>query len=714
MDSDPQVALFAGDGPLSRYADPQLIGVGVSARVYKAVDITTESPVAIKVLNRHLKTDEISIERFRREIQITRFLNHPRIISIYDLIDAGDSLALVMEYLPGHDLKDYLKLHAPLDVVTALGILTQILEVLALCHGKDVIHRDLKPQNVVIDQEKGVKLLDFGIARMTSLSDLTQTGTSLGSPEYMAPELFAASTFDPRTDLYALGVMGYEMLTGELPFQGDSVAVLFHQHLEAPVPRVSAKHSEVPQWLDGLIAKLLAKNPYERYQTAEEVLLDVERRRVLSKSLPRPVRRECLSCARQTLAEVPLCTYCGYDHLETFEPGEVDVCSSPDADPDKIREFLAGAFSNPRQVARPAGRLLVAGVDPLAAELLKTSARQHGLYLLVKRRTRMTGFLRVLTSCLFLLAMYQLVMALLARGWLFEYTGDVEKLVLAISVQTLGLWLGYRLYRWQHPTPLVGARFLRDLRELAVAELVMLALATVAFPWALVGWWLKPILQISLLAALGATAWWYATGGRPRWRRTTEGALPTKLLAEHAWLRELAPLLAEIHSVSQRAFTARLIEKFYLLRRHLPGLDPEIQDRLKLLIRSAAKVAGLISEIDGAVGDARLAAWSREYSSWQARCAAEPDPGRREMLQGRAASAAEKLRRYYQLDERRGRLNRRLIHLQYAFNTLLGKSLVLHLALGEPEARELETSTRDLERDLAVSKEVRKELRRLA
>ncbi len=712
MDSDPQAALFAGDGPLSCYADPQLIGVGVSARVYKAVDTTTDSPVAVKVLNPHLNTDEISIERFRREIQITRFLNHPRIISIYDLIDAGDSLALIMEYLSGCDLKDYVKLHAPLDVVTALGILTQILEVLALCHRKDVIHRDLKPQNVVIDQEKRVKLLDFGIARMTSLSDLTQTGTSLGSPEYMAPELFAANTFDPRTDLYALGVMAHEMLTGELPFQGDSVAVLFHQHLEAPVPRVSATHSDVPQWLDGLIAKLLAKDPYQRYQTAEEVLLDVERRRVLSKSLPRPARRECLSCARQTLAELPLCTYCGYEHFETFERGQVDVSFSPDADPDKIRQFLTGAFTSARQVARPAGRLLVTGVDRLAAELLKTAAQQHGLYLRVKQRRRMSGLLRVLTSCLFLLAMYQLVMALLARRWWVQYTGDVKTLVLAISVQTLGLWLGYRLYRWQHPMPLVGARFLRELRELAVAGLVMLALAVVAFPWALVGWWLKPVVLIGLLAALSAAAWWYATGGRPRQGR--KGTLAAKLLAEHDWVRELAPLLAEVRSAGLRDFTAQLIEKFYLLRGHVPDLAPEIEDRLKLLIRSAAKVAGLISEIDAAVGDAELAAWSREYASWQARCAAEPDPGRREVLRGQAASVAEKLRSYYELDGRRGRLNRRLIHLQYAFNTLLGKSLVLHHALGDPEARELETAARDLERDLAISREVRKELRQLA
>ena len=225
------VASLVGD----RYEILEPIGRGVSAVVYEAIDHESDRRVALKLLSPHLRTDEISIERFRREVQITRHLDHPQIVSIYDFgqdESHGEQIWLAMERLEGSDLKDYITLERPLAVEQALSILRQLLGVLAACHAKNVIHRDLKPQNIFIDESSRIKLLDFGISRMTTLRDLTQTGTSLGSPEYMAPELFATSVYDPRTDLYAAGVIAFELLAGHLPYQGDSLPVLYQAHLE--------------------------------------------------------------------------------------------------------------------------------------------------------------------------------------------------------------------------------------------------------------------------------------------------------------------------------------------------------------------------------------------------------------------------------------------------------------------------------------------------
>src|SRR5262249_29562804 len=161
----------------------------------------------------------------------------------------------------------------------------QVLRVLSLCHEKHVIHRDLKPQNMILAPSGVVKVLDFGISRMTTLSDLTQTGTSLGSPEYMAPELFVGNAYDPRTDLYALGVVLFELLTGRLPFPGDSLPVLYHEHLTATVPSLRRLRPEIPEWLEHLTERLLAKRASERYQSAEEALTDLAERRVIARQL---------------------------------------------------------------------------------------------------------------------------------------------------------------------------------------------------------------------------------------------------------------------------------------------------------------------------------------------------------------------------------------------------------------------------------------------
>ncbi len=721
---------------LARYTDLELIGKGVSARVYKAVDTATGGAVAVKALNPHLKTDEISIERFRREIQITRFLNHSQIIAIYDLVSTDNGLYLIMEYVPGSDLKDFLKLHGPLEVATAQGILTQILKVLQVCHRKNVIHRDLKPQNIMIDPEQRIKLLDFGIARMTSLSDLTQTGTSLGSPEYMAPELFATNTFDPRTDLYAVGAITYEMLTGELPFSGDSVPVLFNEHLNAPVPRAAAARSDVPPWLDAVIEKLLAKNAYERYQTAGEALGDIGHRRVVSKSLPKIARRECLSCGRRTASEVPICTFCGYNHRATLERrGEkMDVLTSPDQDRKELERFLAGVFPLTPPLPRRPGTLLASGVDRPSAELLKESALKHGIYLRLRRSSPFDFVVRVVSSYLLLLAAVTLLKSVTVASQILAQTSSpmymlaeppsTQKVLAIITLEVLVCWGIYRFFRWAHRRPLLGRKGLLGaaLRELAGVVLLITVIGGLVGPLAQTG-------ALSLLLAIllvPVALWWLADRvcgleivQRLRRRlpaqatRSLETLWPRRLVAEQDWVQSLAPRLGEIRSEGLQVFASRLIEKYYLLSEHAPEIGEGIRQRLKVLIDSAVGVAVLLSELETAVGDARLADWSRRYLAFRERAAAEPDAERREVLRRSAEAAGERLRRFYRLDEKHGALRGRLIHLQYTFNTLLGKALVFHAPLGGSEARELEAAVSELERDLAVSKEVRRELREL-
>jgi len=323
-----------------RYELGDVLGAGVSATVYRALDTRTGSVVAVKILNPHLHTDAISIERFRREIQITRLIGHPQIVSIYDLVAEGDRTYLVMEYVQGPDLKRYIALHDPVGLEVVVGVLGQILRILSVCHAKNVVHRDLKPQNVIISDDRTVTLLDFGISRMTTLSDLTQTGTSLGSPEYMAPELFSSNTYDPRTDLYALGVIVFELLTGRLPFDGDSLPVLCRQHLEAPVPSVRARRPDVPEWLEQLTEKMLAKDGHQRYQSADEVLSDLERRTVTARQIPALEKRECLGCGNATIAEIPFCIFCGHDHGGGLRRGTYDVFCPATLDPTALRAYL--------------------------------------------------------------------------------------------------------------------------------------------------------------------------------------------------------------------------------------------------------------------------------------------------------------------------------------------------------------------------------------
>jgi hypothetical protein len=261
-----------------RYRLEQPIGRGGMGEVWRATDLRLRRPVALKVLPSDLASDQRSVARFRREAETAAALQHPGITVVFDIDahrdSAGETVFLVMELLDGTNLRTVIDA-APggLPVAVAVAYATQVADALAAAHARGIVHRDIKPPNLMVSPEGRVRLCDFGIAHlMVATTELTAAGSSLGTPSYMAPEQFRAEPVDPRTDLYALGCVLYELLTGAQPFDGGgNPHALLHQHLNQPPPAPRFRRPDVPEPLDRLVLDLLAKNPAERPPSADAV-----------------------------------------------------------------------------------------------------------------------------------------------------------------------------------------------------------------------------------------------------------------------------------------------------------------------------------------------------------------------------------------------------------------------------------------------------------
>lgn len=248
--------------------------------VYLARDEVLDRDVAVKVLAEQYSEDEESVERFRREAQSAAALSHPNIVPVHDLGETADGAHyIVMEYVAGGTLKERILREGPLDARTAAGISHQVAAALGAAHDAGVIHRDVKPQNILFAASGGVKVGDFGIARAAS-SQLTRTGFTLGTADYMSPEQAMGETVGPESDLYSLGVVLYQMLTGERPFEADSPLATAVKHANEPPPRLRRPEGGDPAFPGGteaVVGKLLAKNPADRYRKASELIADLER-----------------------------------------------------------------------------------------------------------------------------------------------------------------------------------------------------------------------------------------------------------------------------------------------------------------------------------------------------------------------------------------------------------------------------------------------------
>ena len=271
---------------LGRYEVLGELGQGAMGIVYKAKDPLIDRVVAIKTINLGLALDEKEEyeSRFYQEAKAAGRLNHPNIVTIYDVGKSGDVAYIAMELLEGRELRDIMNDGGLLPVEQVLDIVTQVAQGLAYAHEHEIVHRDVKPSNIMVIRDGHVKITDFGIARMASSAVRTQTGMVLGSPKYMSPEQVMGKALDQRSDIFSLGVMLYEMLTGQAPFNGENVNAIMYQTLNAVPAPPNTLNPAVPEMANFIVAKALAKKLEDRYQNAKDFAVDL---RACRDTLPR-------------------------------------------------------------------------------------------------------------------------------------------------------------------------------------------------------------------------------------------------------------------------------------------------------------------------------------------------------------------------------------------------------------------------------------------
>ena len=309
--------IFAG-----RYRIIKQIGRGGMADVYLAKDLILDGEeVAVKVLRTNYQTDPIAVARFQREARAMADLDHPHIVRITDIGEEEGQQYLAMEYVAGLDLKRYIKEHYPLSNEEAVRIMGQILLAMRLAHTRGIVHRDLKPQNILLTPDGTAKVTDFGIAVAFAETSLTQTNSMLGSVHYLSPEQARGSKATVQSDIYAMGIIFYEMLTGHIPYDGDSAVTIALQHFQKPLPSVIAENPSVPQALENVVIKATAKKLTDRYQSVAEMYVD------LSSSLsynrrnePKLVFNDTTKADTKTLPKVSQSTLTSIPKVQTQSP----------------------------------------------------------------------------------------------------------------------------------------------------------------------------------------------------------------------------------------------------------------------------------------------------------------------------------------------------------------------------------------------------------
>ena len=329
--------IFAG-----RYRIIKQIGRGGMADVYLAKDLILDGEeVAVKVLRTNYQTDPIAVARFQREARAMADLDHPHIVRITDIGEEDGQQYLAMEYVAGLDLKRYIKEHHPLSNEEAVRIMGQILLAMRLAHTKGIVHRDLKPQNILLTPDGTAKVTDFGIAVAFAETSLTQTNSMLGSVHYLSPEQARGSKATVQSDIYAMGIIFYEMLTGHIPYDGDSAVTIALQHFQKPLPSVIAENPSVPQALENVVIKATAKKLTDRYKSVSEMYVD------LSSSLsynrrnePKLVFDDASKADTKTLPKVPQTTLTSIPKVQPQTDSHQATKASPEESAKKSVEKL--------------------------------------------------------------------------------------------------------------------------------------------------------------------------------------------------------------------------------------------------------------------------------------------------------------------------------------------------------------------------------------
>ena len=259
-----------------RYEIIRSIGEGGMANVYLAYDVILNRRVAVKILRGDLAEDEKFIRRFQREAIAASSLNHPNIVEIYDVGEDNGKYFIVMEYVEGKTLKQLIKRRGALTLAEVIDIMIQLTSAIAHAHESYIIHRDIKPQNVIILEDGRVKIMDFGIAAQLNSNELTQTNSVMGTVYYLPPEQANGSTTTTKSDIYSLGILMYELVIGKVPFKGDSPVEVAIKQMKEPLPDIITSNPDIPQSIENIILRACAKNPKNRYESANEMRNDLE------------------------------------------------------------------------------------------------------------------------------------------------------------------------------------------------------------------------------------------------------------------------------------------------------------------------------------------------------------------------------------------------------------------------------------------------------
>ena len=259
-----------------RYEIIKSIGEGGMANVYLAYDTILERNVAVKILRGDLSNDEKFVRRFQREALSASSLNHPNIVEMYDVGEENGVFYIVMEYIDGKTLKQLIKKRGHLTIPEAIDIMIQLTQGLSVAHNSYIIHRDIKPQNIMVLEDGLVKITDFGIAMAINAADLTQTNSVMGSVHYLPPEQAAGKGSTIKSDIYSLGILFYEMLAGTMPFRGETAVEIALKHIKDPMPSIRKVNPKVPQSVENIIYKCTAKNPKNRYSSVMELEEDLK------------------------------------------------------------------------------------------------------------------------------------------------------------------------------------------------------------------------------------------------------------------------------------------------------------------------------------------------------------------------------------------------------------------------------------------------------
>ncbi len=267
---------MVGEVIVERYELEELVGTGGMSSVFRARDRLLERSVALKILHEHYTDDADYVERFRREARAVAQLAHPNIVTVIDRGEQDGRQFIVFEYVDGENLKELVNREGALPVRDAVELGLQMARALGYAHERGIVHRDVKPQNVILNEDGRAKVTDFGIARSLDVEGVTQTGTVLGTSDYIAPEQAQGQVVDAQTDVYSLGVVLYELLTGEVPFGGESFVAVAMQHVNDPAPSILERRGDVPPRLDLVVQRAMAKRPEDRHGSMDELVADLE------------------------------------------------------------------------------------------------------------------------------------------------------------------------------------------------------------------------------------------------------------------------------------------------------------------------------------------------------------------------------------------------------------------------------------------------------